>query len=81
MDMKKAEKSLVFVEHIEKHLNEEGIGDIDVVCKICGKTINEIWDIETKKEHHLFIQPGIYEESKIYIDKNGTPFYVKSGRD
>jgi len=35
------------------------MGKEDVVCKICNKTIDEIWDEETKKNNHLFIQPGI----------------------
>jgi len=37
-------KATVFVEHIEKHLKELGLKD--VVCKICGKTIDEIYEEE-----------------------------------
>lgn len=35
----KKEKALIFVEHIEDHLKE---GDV-VLCKICGKSIDEIF--------------------------------------
>ena len=41
-------KATVFVEHIEKHLKEMGI-DGKVMCKICGKTIDEIYDEERTK--------------------------------
>ena len=34
-----AEASRVFVEHIRRHLKPNQ----DVVCKICGKTVQEIW--------------------------------------
>jgi len=37
-----AKRALVFVRHIERHL-EEGRGG-KVVCKICGKTIDEIYE-------------------------------------
>lgn len=77
MDIK-AEKCVAFVRHIEDHLVK--MGKENVICKICGKTIDEIWNAETKKDHHLFIQPGIYEENKTYIDRNGMPFHVNSGR-
>jgi len=46
--MKKAEKALKFVEHIENHLaHSEGFkyklyGNPKVMCKICGKTIDQI---------------------------------------
>ena len=38
-----ANKALAFVEHIEKHLRELEI-ESKVVCKICGKTIDEIYE-------------------------------------
>ena len=39
----KALKSLIFVEHIEQHLKDMyGSFDPRVICKICGKTIDEI---------------------------------------
>ena len=65
--------SEVFVEHIQNHLDKNQ----KVVCKICNKTIDEIYDEATKKENHLWIQPGIYNEDVIYVDNNGTPFKVK----
>lgn len=34
----------VFVKHIEDHLMKIGNGTGVVICKICGKTINEIYD-------------------------------------
>lgn len=44
----KAEKALVFVEHIEYHLQDMEI-DGKVICKICGKTIDEIYEEELIK--------------------------------
>lgn len=35
-------KSAYFVNHVKSHLKE---GD-KVICKICGKTVDEIWDEE-----------------------------------
>ena len=43
------EKALLFVEHIENHLRELGI-DEKVVCKICRKTIDEIYEEEEGDE-------------------------------
>jgi hypothetical protein len=46
--MRKREKALLFVEHIEQHLRaSDGFklriyGDPKVICKICGKTIDQI---------------------------------------
>ena len=37
-------KSSVFVQHIEEHLNEMGLNEDQVMCKICGKLIGEIYD-------------------------------------
>lgn len=42
----KAIKSLVFVEHIQEHLND---GE-EVVCKICDKTLEEIWEEKEREE-------------------------------
>jgi len=39
----KARKSLVFVEHIEEHLNQMGLSEENVMCKICERTIDEIY--------------------------------------
>jgi len=39
----RTEKALAFVEHIENHLRELQI-EGKVVCKICGKTIDEIYN-------------------------------------
>ena len=47
-----SKKNDVFVRHIENHLKqlkERGISndfDYDVICKICLKTINEIYEEE-----------------------------------
>ena len=41
------ERSSVFVKHIENHLREQKING-KVHCKICGKTIDEIYDEEAK---------------------------------
>ena len=40
------EEALAFVKHIQRHLHELEI-DGKVVCKICGKTIDEIYEEET----------------------------------
>jgi hypothetical protein len=46
--MRKREKALLFVEHIERHLEaSDGLkyklyGNPKVICKICGKTIDQI---------------------------------------
>jgi len=36
-------KAVLFVEHIEEHLNEMGLSEESVMCKICNKTIDEIY--------------------------------------
>ena len=41
------ERSSVFVKHIENHLKPQ-YGE-EVVCKICGKTIDEIFEQEAKQ--------------------------------
>ena len=41
------EPSSVFVKHIENHLRELKING-KVMCKICGKTIDEIYEKEAK---------------------------------
>ena len=44
-----AKKAVVFVEHIEQHIwngDEKLPPDAEVLCKICGKTIDEIFDEE-----------------------------------
>ena len=40
-------KAEVFVRHIERHLKEMNLKDVK--CKICGKTIEEIYDEENKR--------------------------------
>ena len=70
MDMKKAERCLIFVEHIEKHLKEAGLEN--VICKICGKTMHEIVKEETSKG--IWIASGIYQEGTKYVDRNGKTF-------
>jgi len=40
-------KALAFVRHIESHLEEIFDYHSEVICKICDKTIDEIW-----KEHY-----------------------------
>jgi len=44
-------KGTVFVEHIQKHLKEmfPENADVKVICKICGKSVEEIYE-EYKKE-------------------------------
>ena len=41
-------RAVVFVRHIEKHLIEMGefTPDAKVICKICDKTIDEIYEEE-----------------------------------
>jgi hypothetical protein len=46
MEMKKA-KGTVFIEHIKAHLLGEE--NQDVICKICEKTVDEIYEEYTKK--------------------------------
>ena len=51
-DNEKREKALLFVEHIEKHLHQSDgfkyklYGNPKVICKICGKTIDQIAELE-----------------------------------
>jgi hypothetical protein len=40
------DKPNIFVEHIEKHFEEMGLPNECVMCKICNKTIDEIFDEE-----------------------------------
>lgn len=42
------DRALKFIEHIEKHLIEmdEFTPDAKVICKICNKTIDQIWEEE-----------------------------------
>lgn len=44
-------KGTVFVEHIQKHLKEvfPENANVNVICKICGKSVEEIYQ-EYKKE-------------------------------
>lgn len=43
-------KAVLLVEHIENHLKEKGIHNGGkVICKICGKNIDEIYNEEHKK--------------------------------
>lgn len=44
-------KGTAFVEHIETHLDEMDLET--VICKICGKTVDEIWD---EYKHRLAIE-------------------------
>lgn len=41
IQVKDTEKDIVFVQHIENHLKDTGKF---VMCKICGKTIDEIYE-------------------------------------
>ena len=43
------ERPSVFVKHIENHLREHKING-QVLCKICGKTIDEIYKEEAKSQ-------------------------------
>ena len=40
----KIRKAVLFVEHIESHLGS--LNKTNVICKICGKTIDEIYNEE-----------------------------------
>lgn len=40
-------KGTVFIEHIQKHLAE---GEL-VICKICNKSVEEIWEEYINKEY------------------------------
>lgn len=62
----------VFVEHVKNHLDKNQV----VVCKICNKTIDEIFEETTRKTDKLWIQPGMFESGKSYIDRNGKRFTV-----
>lgn len=44
MDRVDTEKAIAFVKHIENHLKPEE----KVVCKICGKAIDEIYEEEAE---------------------------------
>jgi hypothetical protein len=54
--MRKRDKALLFVEHIERHLetgnglHHKLYGNPKVICKICGKTIDQIAEEESKKK-------------------------------
>lgn len=45
----KIRKAIVFVEHIERHL--KGYHGAKVMCKICDKTIDEIYEEHMREEH------------------------------
>jgi len=60
MASSKRDKALKFVEHIERHLESSRMANIGrgsryqlvvpkVCCKICDKTIDEIWDEDGTK--------------------------------
>ncbi|MBA7474734.1 hypothetical protein ES707_10088 [subsurface metagenome] len=46
MSEEKKRKALIFIEHIEAHLEElfKPEAKAKVMCKICGKTIDEIFE-------------------------------------
>lgn len=50
-DAKNIAKCVNFVNHIRRHLKKMGITSHDgkVICKICGKTIDEIYEEGMKK--------------------------------
>jgi len=45
INVDEADRALVFVKHIENHLTEEQ----KVLCKICDKTIDEIYEEDADK--------------------------------
>lgn len=53
MDSTEEEKALIFVRHIENHLlprdGKWRIYPPKVICKICNKTIDEIYEEEKQK--------------------------------
>lgn len=70
-------KAEIFVNHIKEHIKQlppEERKYEKVMCKICGKTIDEIYEEETSKG--IWIQPGVYDIHKSYVDRNGRPFKV-----
>ena len=44
--LKKIGKAMKFIEHIEEHLDQmdEFPEDAEVMCKICNKTIDDVWE-------------------------------------
>ena len=46
------------------------------VKKMENKTIDEIYKEATNKERHLWIQSGLFEDGKAYVDRNGKKFTV-----
>jgi hypothetical protein len=42
-------KGTIFIAHIEKHLKQRDIQPQTVICMICGKTVEEIYE-ENRKE-------------------------------
>ena len=45
IQVKDTEKAIIYVQHIENHLKDTGRF---VMCKVCGKTIDEIYEEEGK---------------------------------
>ena len=77
---KEKDRAEIFVKHIEDHLKKmspEERGHGKVMCKICGKTIDDIVREETKKG--IWIADGVYQLQKNYIDRNGLVFKIVPG--
>ena len=66
------DKAEIFVKHIETHLRKAGMEG--VICKMCGKTIDEIVKEETNKG--IWIADGIYKPNVKYVDRNGKIFKI-----
>ena len=48
--LKKMKMGKVFIEHIQRHLDEDKYKDAEpkgkIICKICGKTVEQIYEVE-----------------------------------
>jgi len=60
------EKAEVFVKHIENHLKKEN-PEWEVICKICGKTIDEIYEafLERMGEKEKVVKTNITQKDLV----------------
>ena len=52
LSSKEHKKAVIFVRHIERHLRDMFNYDAKVVCKICDKTIDQIYKEEKDVKEH-----------------------------
>ena len=64
------ERAIVFVEHIKKHIKEKGL-EGPVQCKICGKSISEIY-----KEDILSFRNSEYYTGTSELEKRFDAFPI-----